>query len=79
MVKEVVGHVIAGIAKNATTVSSRSRVPVPADDSVCKLPERCSQNNEQRGWHDQPVLIHWQVVVDAMKDEMESNPNPVIR
>jgi hypothetical protein len=78
VVKEVVRHVVAGVSKDTTAVSSRSRVPVPADDSVCELPERRSQDNKKCRRHDQPVLVHGKIVVNAVEKEMESEADAII-
>lgn len=73
------GHVIASVSKDTTAISSRSCIPVPADNSLCELPKRRSQHNEECRWHDQPVLVHGKVVVDAVEKEMESDANTIIR
>jgi hypothetical protein len=78
MVEEIVRHVVAGIAKDATTVRSRSRVPVPEDDSMRKLPKGCSEQDKQRRRHDKSVLIHGKVVVDTVEEEMQRDANTVV-
>lgn len=70
VVQKVVGHVVARVSEYATTISSCRRIPVPEDDSVCELPERCREGDEKRRWHDQSVFVHREVVVDAVKEEM---------
>jgi hypothetical protein len=65
-----VGHVIESVSKYATTVSSRGRIPIPKDDSMCKLPERRGKYDEQCRRHDMPVFVHGKVVVNAVKKKM---------
>jgi hypothetical protein len=45
---------------------------------VCELPERCCKRCEQRGRHDQPVLVHWKVVVDAVEKEVQCKSGAVV-
>lgn len=78
MMQEVVRHVVACIAKYAAAVGCRCRVPVPENDSMCKFPERCCQRNKKRRWHDKPVLVHGQIVMNAVQEEMECNANTII-
>jgi hypothetical protein len=70
VVQEVVSHIVERVAEYTTTVGSGCRIPVPEDDCVSELPERRSEDNEKCGRHDQSVLVHRKVVVDAMKEEM---------
>jgi hypothetical protein len=78
VVEEVVRHVVASVAKNATAVRSRGRIPVPEDDGVREFPEGCGKHDEQRGWHDKPVLIHGEVMVDAVEEKMQGDTNAVV-
>lgn len=78
VVEKVVGHVIAGVSKNATAIRSQSCRPVPKNDGVCKLPERCGESDEQGRRHDKPVFVHGEVVVNAVKEEMQGEANAVI-
>ena len=78
VVEEVVGHVIASVSENATAVCSQSCMPIPEDDCVCELPEGCSESYEQSWRHDKPVLVHREVVVNAVKEEMQGDANAVV-
>jgi hypothetical protein len=77
--QEVVCHVVAGVSKDATAVGSQGGIPVPENDGVCELPERCRKDDEECRWHDEPVPIHGKVVVNAVKQEVEGNGEAVIR
>lgn len=79
VVEEVVRHVIERVSKDAAAVCSRCRMPVPEDDAMREFPERCGQNNEECGWHNQPVLIHGQIMMNAMEEEVECDANTVVR
>lgn len=43
-----------------------------------EVPEGRSENDEERGRHDESVLVHGKVMVNTMKQEMESDEDPVI-
>jgi hypothetical protein len=71
-------HVIAGVSKYSTAICSQCRVPVPKDNGVCKFPERGRKCDEQCRRHNQPILIHGKIVVDAVEYEMQRNANSVV-
>lgn len=72
-------HVIACVSKNASAVSSQGRVPVPRNYGVCEFPKGRGQHHEERRGHDKPVLVHGEVVMDAVEEEVEGEGNAVIR
>ena len=78
MVEEVVSQIVERVAEDTTTVGSCRGVPVVEEHGVCKLPERCCKQCEQRRRHDQPVLIHGEVVMDAMEEEVQGESGAVI-
>lgn len=79
VVQEVMGEIIADIPKDAATEYRRGRVPVVIEDCVCQLPERSSQKHEQCRWHNKTILIHREIVVDTMKQEVQSKTDTVVR
>ena len=72
-------QVVANISKYATTEDCGGNRPVPMEDCMCQLPEWSCKDEEQCRRHDQSEFIHWKVVVDAMKQEMEGESNSVVR
>lgn len=52
VVQEVVGEVIANVAKNSTTEHRCRRIPVIKEDCVGKLVEWGRESNEEGWWHD---------------------------
>lgn len=78
VVEEVVRHVVACVSKDAATVRSQGRMPIPKDDGMSELPERCCQNDEKRGRHNESVLVHRQVVMDAVEEEVKGYANTVV-
>ena len=72
-------HVVADISKNASTIRGRRRIPIPVYHVLRKMPERDRQHEEKCRWHDEPVLVHGQVVVDAVEEEVQSYEDPVVR
>lgn len=79
VVKEVVGHVVEGVAKDTAAEGSRGGVPVVKQDGVGELPEGSGQDHEEGGWHDEAVLVHGQIVVDAVEEEVGSDADAVVR
>lgn len=78
VVQEVVGEVVADIAKDTTAENGRADVPVVPKEEVCKLPEWERQDEEQ-GWrHHKTKLVHREVVVNAMKKEVEGNCKAIV-
>lgn len=78
MVEEVVRHVVACVSEDASTVGRQGRIPVPKDNSMSKLPERRCQNDKKGGRHNKSVFVHWQVVVNTVQEEVESDADTVV-
>ena len=78
MVQKVVRHVVARVAKQATTVRQQRRMPVVPQDGMRDLPKWRRKHGEQRGWHNQPVPIHRKIVMDAVEEKMRRNADAVI-
>ena len=70
MVQEVVGHVVEGVPEDTTSVSSCRSIPIVEKNGVRKLPEWCCKRGEQRGRHDQSILVHGKIVVDAVEKKV---------
>lgn len=79
MVKEVMSQVIADITKDTATVDSGRGIPVVGENGVCEVPKWSSKQHEHGGRHNKSVLIHGQVVVDAVKQEVCNDAISVIR
>lgn len=78
VVEEVMGQVVADVAEDAATVGSHRSMPVPEDQAVGELPERSSKDDEESGRHDQAILVHGQVVMNAMEEEVQRDAHSVI-
>lgn len=72
VMQKVMGEVVADVAKDSTTVHCCCNVPIEPEQGVCQLPERCCQCEEEGWWHHQAEFIHWEVVVDAVEEEVQS-------
>lgn len=79
MMQEVVSQVVADVAKNTSTVNSRGGVPAVKEQNMRQLPKRRCEKDEQRGWHDESVLVHGQIVVNAMQQEVQGYEDSVVR
>lgn len=78
VMKEVVRQIVTDVAEDATTVDRRCHVPIPEEKGMSKLPERCRECYEQSRRHDESVLVHGQIMMDAMKQEVESDANTIV-
>lgn len=45
---------------------------------MSKLPEWCGEHHEESRGHDKTVLVHRQIMVDAMEQEMQSDADSVV-
>jgi len=79
MMQKVVSQVVADIAEETATEHRSGRVPVVEEESVRQVPERNRKYGKQSWRHDESVLVHWQVVVNAVKKEMKRDSGPVVR
>lgn len=59
-------HIIHDITSDAPAVSEKSGIPVEVKDGVRNFPEWKSKCYKQCGGHDQAVLVHRQIVVNAV-------------
>jgi hypothetical protein len=79
VVKEVMCEIVADVSEDAATVGCSSSIPVVEEYSMCKLPERSGQSSEERRRHNKTILVHREIMMDAVKDEMKCNSNTVVR
>ncbi|KAL2273974.1 hypothetical protein FJTKL_03761 [Diaporthe vaccinii] len=79
VMQEVVCHVVARVAEHAAREHSHGNEPVPVEEEVCQFPEWRNQHQKERGRHDEPVLVHRQVVVDTVQGEMQCDTDSVVR
>lgn len=79
VMQEVVCHVVTRVTEHAAREYSHGNIPVPEEDGVCEFPEWRHQHQEERGWHDEPILVHRQIVVDTVQGEVQGNTDSVVR
>ena len=79
MVQEIVCHVIAYISEYPTRIGCDSSVPVVEKDEMREFVKRRCKNDEQRGRHYETVPIHREIMMDTMEEEMQRQPDSVIR
>lgn len=77
--EEVMGEIITYVPEYSAAVDCRRCVPVVEKHCVRKFPERGCKYNKQSRWHDKPQFVHWQVMMNAVEEEMSSYTNAVIR
>jgi len=70
VVQEVVGQIVADIAEDAAAVYGYGSIPVVEENGVGKLPEGGCQCYKKSRRHDESVLVHREVVMDAVKEKM---------
>jgi hypothetical protein len=49
------------------------------EDGMGNLPERSSQCSKESRWHNETVSIHGKIMVDTVKNEMQTYSHSVIR
>jgi hypothetical protein len=64
--EEVVSHVIAYVAKDPSAVNCCGNMPVPVENDMGKFPKRSGQDHEESWRHHKSVLIHGEIVVNAV-------------
>lgn len=79
VVEKVVRQVVDDVASDTATEGDSAHVPVGVEDGVGKLPKWKGECNEECWRHDETISIHWQVVVNAVKEEMSSKSEAVVR
>lgn len=72
-------HIVADVTKDTPTEYRGSYRPVPVEHSVCEFPEWGCKSNKESGRHDQSKLIHWEIVMDTVKQKMCCQANSIIR
>lgn len=78
VVEEVMCHVVADVAEKPAAKDGRGHAPVPEEQRVCQFPERNCEGDEEYGRHDEAILVHRQVVVDAVEQEVGCDADPVV-
>ncbi len=76
--KEVMCQIIHHVTENSATVDGRPKMPVEGEERVRQLPERRRKDQKESRRHDQTILIHRQVVMNAMEQEVHCKANPVV-
>ena len=72
-------QVVADVPGDAAAVHGSAHVPVLKKDKVCQFPERSGEGCKE-GWrHNEPKPVHWEVVMDAVEDEVSGYADSVVR
>lgn len=79
VVKEVVSQVIADVTKNATAVDCSRCIPVIGENGMSEIPKRGRKQQKHSWRHDQSVLVHGQIVVDAVEQKVRNDAISVVR
>ena len=66
VMEEIMGDIITDVPEYTPAIERYCGIPVPVDDDVYQLPKRRRENDEQRRRHDEPKLVHGEVVVDTV-------------
>lgn len=70
MVKEIVSHIVHHVTKDSSAIASQSCIDIVKEYRLSYRPERNSKQDEQCRRHHQTIFVHWQVVMNTMKNEM---------
>lgn len=79
MVEEIVGQIIADVSEDTAAEHLHGRIPVVEENRLRQLPVGSCQYHKQCRWHDKTILVHGEVVVDAVEQEVECQAGWVIR
>lgn len=79
VMQEIVGLVVANVPEDTAAVHCHGGIPVVVEDCVRKLPEGGRENDEKGRRHDEPVLVHWKVVMNAMKEKVSGDADTIVR
>lgn len=72
------GHVVADVTKDTPTIYQDSRVPIVEEHEMSEFVEWSSKDHEQCRWHDQAISVHRQIMVNAVQQEVQRNPDPIV-
>lgn len=73
------GQIIADVAEDSAAKNGSCGIPVVAENSMRQLPEGACKNQEEGRRHHEAVLVHGQVMVDSVKEEVERDAHAVVR
>lgn len=79
VVQEVMGQIVADVAKDTATVGSGGGIPAVVEERMGKVPEGGCEDHEKRRGHDQAILVHWKIVMNAVEQKVHGNTNSVVR
>ena len=71
-------EVVADVAEDAAAEDGGGDVPVPVEDCVGELVEGGGEDDEEGGGHDEAELVHGEVVVDAVEEEVCGEADAVV-
>lgn len=69
--KKVVRHIVANITEDTAAVYCGAHVPVEKEEGMGQFPEWYRKHYKQGWGHDQPILVHGQIVVNAMEKKVQ--------
>lgn len=78
-VEEVVRDFVADIPKAHSTKHGNRGKPIPVKHKMHELVQKGRENGSYRGWHDNSILIHWEIVMKTMEKKVHGNTNTIIR
>ena len=78
MMKKVVRQVVADVPEDATGEDLDSGKFIVGEDDVGQFVKGDCENEEESGWHNQPIFVHGKVVMDAVEQEMCGNADPIV-
>lgn len=79
MMEEIMGQIVADVPKDTAAVYQQRRVPIVKEDRMSQLPERRRQHDKQSRGHHESIPVHRQVMMDPVKQEVETESNSIVR
>ena len=78
VMQEVVGEIVANVAEEATAEDGGSNVPIPRENSMCKLIEGSREEEEEGRGHDEAIPVHRKIVMNAVEEKVSSDADSVV-
>lgn len=79
VVEKVMSQVVANVSEYTAAVHRCRKVPIEGEKEMRKLPERRGKSDKKSRGHDESVLVHGEIVVNAVQEEVQRDPDSVVR
>ena len=71
-------QVVADVSENTAAVDCNCDIPIPVKYSVGEFVEGKCEDDEEGRWHDESVLVHGEIMMDAVEKEVEGQEDAIV-